>query len=595
MVVICGQALGSPSASTASGAEGQATELAHLTASDGAAGDTFGSSVAISGDTAVVGSFVNESAYVYVRSGTAWVQQAQLTASDGKAGDEFGYSVAVSGDTVVVGATLADVGTNADQGAVYVFTRSGSTWTQQAKLMSPDGSVDDEFGTSVAVDGDTLLVGVIYDNIGYRADQGSAFVFTRSGTAWAQQTKLTASDGEANDDFGVSVALSGGTALVGAFGDDIGSHSWQGSAYVFVRSGATWSQQADLTADDGATLDKFGRAAALSGDTALVGAPWHAVAGHADQGAAYAFVRSGQTWSQQAELTASGGAAGDALAFSVALAGDTALVGAPLADGGAGADQGTAYVFDRSGATWSEDARLTASDGSAPDQFGNAVSLSGQTGLVGASRDNVAANIDQGSAYVVDVDVVPPVTEAVFQPAMNAAGWASRPVTLTLSASDAGGVGQTYYRVGTAGDFTVYDPSAKPVISSEGRSTVQYYSSDVKGQVEATRSADVGVDGTRPTTTAFAATVRKGKKVKLGFMVSDAMPGSGQATVTLKILKGRRAVKTLAVSGARPVNARQTHSWRCKLGRGTYTVKVYAVDLAGNVQSKVGSAKLKVR
>src|SRR5207247_2438966 len=171
-------------------------------------------------------------------------QQAQLTASDGAASDEFGWSVAISGDTVVVGAFLDDVVANGDQGSAYVFSRSGTTWTQQAKLTASDGAASDEFGCSVAISGDTVVVGAYLDNVGANTDQGSAYVFVRSGTIWTQQQKLTASDGAASDGFGYSLAISGDVVVVGAFGDDVGANADQGSAYVFVRNVTTWTQQA---------------------------------------------------------------------------------------------------------------------------------------------------------------------------------------------------------------------------------------------------------------------------------------------------------------------------------------------------------------
>jgi len=383
-------------------------------ASDGAAEDYFGVSVALSGDTALVGAYGDDvgansnqgSAYVFTRSGTTWTQQGKLTASDGAADDLFGYSVALSGDTALVGAVLDDVGVNIDQGSAYVFTRSGTTWTQQGKLTASDGTDEDRFGYSVALSGDTALVGAWRDDVGANYDQGSAYVFTRSGTTWTPQGKLTASDGEAGDIFGNSVALSGDTALVGAEYDHVGANSDQGSVYVFTRSGTTWTQQGKLTASDGAAGDYFGISVALSGDTALVGAYLDNVGANMWQGSAYVFTRSGTTWTQQGKLTASDGAAEDRFGISVALSGDTALVGAYLDDVGANIYQGSAYVFTRSGATWTQQGKLTASDGAADELFGVSVALSGDTALVGADSDTVGANSDQGSAYFYDIITV---------------------------------------------------------------------------------------------------------------------------------------------------------------------------------------------
>jgi hypothetical protein len=168
-----------------------------------------------------------------VRSGTTWTQQQKLTASDGAATDNFGSSVALSGDTALVGASGDDVGGNANQGSAYVFVRTGTTWTQQQQLTASDGTTGDNFCISVALEGDTAVIGAGADDINGNADQGSAYVFVRTGTIWAQQQKLFAADGAANDFFGYSVALNGGTALVGAYLDDIGGNVDQGSAYIF--------------------------------------------------------------------------------------------------------------------------------------------------------------------------------------------------------------------------------------------------------------------------------------------------------------------------------------------------------------------------
>jgi hypothetical protein len=386
------------------------TQQAQLTASGGAVNDEFGVSVALSGDTAIVGANLDDvgangdqgSAWVFSRIGSTWIigPDFQALATGGALGDEFGVSVALSGDTAIVGAYGDDVGANADQGSAYVFTRSGSTWTQQAQLTASDGAASDNFGISVALSGDTAIVGAYDDTVGANAFQGSAYVFTRSGTTWTQQAKLFASDGASNDNFGFSVALSGNTAVVGAFGDNVGTNGDQGSAYVFTRSGTTWTQQAQLTAAGGAINDNFGWSVALSGNTAVVGARRDQVGANFGQGSAYVFTRAGTTWTQQAQLTASGGAVNDEFGYSVALSGDTAIVGANLDDVGANFDQGSAYVFTRSGITWTQQAQLTATGGAASDQFGGSVGLSGDTAIVGAQFDDVGANPEQGSAYV---------------------------------------------------------------------------------------------------------------------------------------------------------------------------------------------------
>jgi hypothetical protein len=268
---------------------------------------------------------------------TTWMQQAELTASDAAQGDAFGLSVALAGDgsTALVGAEGKDSST----GAAYVFVRSGTTWTQQAELTASDVAQNSYFGSSVALagDGSTALVGADAAN----SDTGGAYVFVRSGIVWTQQQKLTGQGGL----FGSSVALTGdgSTALVGAYI----MYSSTGVAYVFVRGGTTWTQQQALYASDAAPYDEFGISVALAGDgsTALVGA-WGK---YAYAGVAYVFVPSGTTWTQQAELTGSDAAQHDAFGSAVALAGDgsTALVGAP----GKSTSTGAAYVYAAGGAS----------------------------------------------------------------------------------------------------------------------------------------------------------------------------------------------------------------------------------------------------
>ncbi len=386
---------------------------AKLVASDGAAGDAFGYSVSVSGDMAVVGAVYDDvganarqgSAYVFVRSGGVWSEQQKLVASDGVAYDWFGSAVSLSGDTAVVGAIYDAVGAHLNQGSAYVFVRNASVWIEQQKLVASDGAAGDAFGYSVSVSGDTAVVGAIYDTVGANANQGSAYVFVRSGGVWSEQQKLVAADGAAEDYSGHSVSVSGDTAVMGANGDDVGANENQGSAYVFVRSGGVWSEQQKLVAADGAAYDLFGYSASVSGDTAVVGVVWGDVGANGDQGLAYVFVRSGGVWSEQQKLVASDGAHDDGFGYSVSVSGDKAVVGTPWDDAGP-IERGSAYVFVRSGGVWSEQQKLVASDGVAGDAFGYSVSVSGDTAVVGAYGDDVGASILQGSAYVFSADLI---------------------------------------------------------------------------------------------------------------------------------------------------------------------------------------------
>ena len=198
---------------------------------------------------------------------------------------------------------------------LFVTSESLAKFTVERILTAPDGDTDDFFGRSVAISGDTVLVGAFHDDVGFlNADQGSAYVFRRNGTEWTFEQQLTADDGGASDLFGVSVALSGDTALVG-----IAANAGLGAAYVFVRSGTTWTQQQKLTPGDNAAGDNFGTTVALGPDTAIIGSLADDVGGNVDQGSAYVFTRSGTIWSEQQKLTASDGAAGDLFGQGVAL------------------------------------------------------------------------------------------------------------------------------------------------------------------------------------------------------------------------------------------------------------------------------------
>lgn len=344
---------------------------------------------------------------IFLYDGQFWVPLAttditQLTplsrtVADGQAGDELGISVAISGDYAVVGAPGCDVAGRANQGAVYVFIRSGTTWTQQAILTSSDGVVDDNFGGSVAIAGDYIVVGCPNaNNTVINSDQGAAYVFVRLGSNWSQQAKLIATDANAGAKLGSSVAIWGDDILVGAPFADVSFGADRGAAYVFTRSGSNWSQQAKLTTTDGAADDQFGYSVAIGDNLALVGAPNHT----SNRGAAYGFSRSGNTWSNPPrKLTANNGADGDKFGYAVALSGNYAIIGAPNDDVNANTDQGSAYVFLQSSGSWFGRAQVFASDGAAGENFGQAVSVSGDYYLIGAPGDDIGTNANQGSTY----------------------------------------------------------------------------------------------------------------------------------------------------------------------------------------------------
>ncbi len=327
-------------------------------------------------------------------------QQVKLAADDGTSEDRFGISVAMSSDatTALIGAWGNDDPNGEDAGSAYVFEYSGGSWTQQAKLAADDGDGDDSFGGSVALsnDGTTALIGADADEDPNGERAGSAYVFENSGGSWSQQAKLAADDGDSDDQFGLAVALSsnGTTALIGAYGDSNST----GSAYIFENSESSWSQQAKLAADDGDSRDQLGRQVELSADgtTALIGSQTDDSNGE-NAGAAYVFEDSGGSWTQQAKLTADDGDRGDAFGVSVTMSSDgtTALIGAssdedPNGETQYGLGAGSAYVFDNSGGSWSQRAKLAADDGDGGDAFGVSVTMSSD-----GSTALIGASVDE--------------------------------------------------------------------------------------------------------------------------------------------------------------------------------------------------------
>lgn len=427
--------------------------------------DVFGTAMASSGDTLVVGAWGEASnavgvngdkddnsarnsgaVYVFVLSSAGfWTQQAYLKASNTDAKDNFGNSVAIFGDTIVVGARYEDsnaTGVNGnegnnlagDSGAAYVFTRSGGSWTQQAYLKASNTEIGDHFATSVAIAGNTIVIGARAEDSsantinGDEADNsalgsGAAYVFTRNGTTWSQQAYLKASNTDANDTFGVAVAIAGDTIAVGALfedsnargvnGDDSNNSATNsGAAYIFTRTGNSWNQQAYIKAANADEEDFFAGALDISQNTLLVSAVHedsnatgvngdesNNSAGGRSSGAAYVFTRTGSDWTQQAYLKASNTGREDWFGHSVAILDNELMIGARLEDSnatGIGGDEGNsetfgeagaAYFFTRTGSDWTQLAYLKASNTGRQDFFGINVAISTEVLAVGASYE----------------------------------------------------------------------------------------------------------------------------------------------------------------------------------------------------------------
>jgi FG-GAP repeat/PEP-CTERM motif len=388
------------------------SEADKLLASDGVEADCFGQSVSVSGATAIIGAHSTDdkgsyagSAYVFEKDGSGWSQVAELIADDGAASDYFGISVSISGDVAIVG-SHADDDKGSYSGSAYIFERDGSSWSQIAKLTADDGGANDYFATSVSISGNIAIVSSHHDDA-HGGSSGSAYIFEKDGSGWAQAAKLTASDAAASDIFGASVSISGSTVVVSALlDDDNGTDS--GSAYVFEKDGSGWSQVAKLTADDGAAGAFFGKSVSISGSTIIIGAVSN---DSEDTGSAYVFEDDGSGWAQVAKLTADDAAAGDKFGGAVSISGSTAIIGATHDDDN-GSASGSAYLFQDDGSGWAQIGKLTASDGAADDVFGYSVSISEGTAVVGAKGDDDNGSYS-GSAYTFDVPSSEPVPEPI--------------------------------------------------------------------------------------------------------------------------------------------------------------------------------------
>ena len=495
-----------------------------LTPNDGSGGEAFGNTVAVQGNTIIVGDGAHSAgsisgvgaAYVFTYSGTAWSQQTELTPSDGVSGDFFTSSVAIDGNNVVVGASQLTGALNIGPGAAYVFTGSGSSWTQTQKLTAADGGINEGYGSSIAMSDGTLVVGnpgwtaagnprstgsiYIYtlsgstwrlqqeitgaglgplpNNVSVEGNtvvvdgapgQGAAFIYTRLNSTWGLQGEIFANDETPTQGLGGAIGFSDGnvavcegvgtavyfegitasaTITVNVVSQDItASNDYyivaantptnldvlandtnpQGmglqviSATAISPTGPTLTQNADgtftfassnggtytfnytasgaqqeLKANDGAAGDVFGRGVAISGNVAVIGAPNHTVGTKSDAGAAYVFSLVGSTWTFQQELTASDAAPNDSFGGSVAINGNTIVVGVPAYANG----PGSAYVYNFNGTTWTQLQELTAADEAVDDTFGASVAVSGDTIFIGATGHQEGSNLSQGAVYV---------------------------------------------------------------------------------------------------------------------------------------------------------------------------------------------------
>ncbi len=379
-----------------------------LLASDAEPHDHFARSVSLDGDTIAIGARDNDdecpgdpdcdsgSVYVYTRTGTVWSEQQKILAADASEGDDFGDSVALWGDTLVVGAPGVDAsGINA--GAVYVFTRTGTVWSQQgARLLPSNIGANDCLGGSVGLESDLLVAGARFHDGTSLFDSGSAYVYSRAGTTWTEEAELEASDATSFDRFGTSVHAGTNRVVIGSPHDDApGLNS--GSAYVFSRAGTVWSQEAKLTPTGASGSDEFGTSVSLDASRIVVGAPF-ADRTTVTPGAAFVFERAGTVWTETATLMSIDLDGNDRFGHSVDNRSGTIVVGASM-DNHLGVTMGSTYVFEQTGTSWVQEAKVLPFAGGFQDEFGQSVSTDGNSIAVGSWRREDTAGVEQGAGY----------------------------------------------------------------------------------------------------------------------------------------------------------------------------------------------------
>ncbi len=429
-------------------------ETQKLIAPDRESFDYFGYSVSIDGNVMVVGSIGDDdggigsgSVYVfrYDPGGSGWMEEAKLVASDGESGDDFGDAVSISNDVIAVGA-WGDDDNGVNSGSAYVFRYDGTNWMEEAKILPSNGKTHEGFGDSISINGDSIVAGSTGDEDN-GGSAGAAYVFRYDGSDWVEESKLLASDGDIADYFGWSVAIDGETAVVGTWADDDNGLS-SGSAYVFRYDGSDWIEETKLLASDGDDTDYYGYSVSLDGDVIIVGAKWDEDYGPYT-GSAYVYRFDGSQWVEDAKLLPPDGDAGAAFGCSVSIDGDAIVVGA-WADKINGVATGSAYAFqyEADESRWTERGKMLASDGAYDDHFGFAVSVSDNMVIIGASEDD-DFDSNYGSVYVYDLTQCVPTLSISPDPLIAGqdatfAGTNLIPNELSYLAYSLGGLGNTY-------------------------------------------------------------------------------------------------------------------------------------------------------
>ena len=385
-----------------------------IVATDKEADDRFGISVAISGNYAIVGARDEDpgnigeagSAYIFERdTDGSWNQIKKIVATDKNSGDRFGISVAIDGSYAIVGAKDADPGDIGGAGSAYIFERdTDGSWNQIKKIVATDKNSGDRFGISVAIDGSYAIVGAKDADPGDIGGAGSAYIFERdTDGSWNQIKKIVATDRQPSDYFGISVAISGNYAIVGSYYEDPGNIGEAGSAYIFERNtSGNWSQKQKIVADDKQTYDYFGNSVAISENYAIVGAYGEDPGNIGEAGSAYIFERDTDgSWNQIKKIVATDKNSGDRFGISVAIDGSYAIVGAKDADPGDIGGAGSAYIFERdTDGSWNQIKKIVATDKNSGDSFGISVAISGTYAIVGADAES--RFLAAGAAYIFE-------------------------------------------------------------------------------------------------------------------------------------------------------------------------------------------------
>lgn len=381
-----------------------------ILAGDGKAGDAFGFSAAIDGTTVLIGAFKADfdgktdagAAYVYVLGESGWRQQAKLVAEPAFAEDTLGGNVASNNNVAMLGVSRRD-DKGKDSGAVVSFEREVNTWKQRHIFTAPDAQSGDAFGQSIALTKNHLVIGAPR-NDALGNDSGAAYIYKREKDSWRFQTKITASDGVAGDLFGISVAIDGNTILVGADLHDEKAEN-AGAVYVYTLKENKWKQEAKLMASDGGKTDIFGVRVALSKNTALISARRDDTEELGiDAGSAYIFVRDGKNWTQQVKLTSPDGQADDRFGRGVSLSDDTAIISAMNHDAN-GSNSGALYVYKKGSESWHYTSKFVAKSSMSDDKFGWNVGLSNGVAIV-ATPNYDAQGQESGAVFIQDLNCI---------------------------------------------------------------------------------------------------------------------------------------------------------------------------------------------